>query len=128
MVSVDAAVMKIWVFLYLWVKEVDAWNHEGVDTGKHRVSVVAYRGEAWRRHHDNPVGSPSAKLYGEYRCTYMKLNIQFAVVEIALAGALIESGVISAGYSQVMPSHPIAKKLLKTKRKTAATIPSVVPP
>ena len=69
------------------------------------------------------------------------MKIQFAVVEIALAGARIAKGVISAlqssqravhslkaccsthGYSQVIPSHPIAKKLLKTKRKTAAAIP-----
>lgn len=53
---------------------------------------------------------------------------QFAVVEIALAGARIDRGVISAGYNHVMPSQPIAKKLLNTKRKTAATIPFVVPP
>jgi hypothetical protein len=50
--------------------------------------------------------------------TTMKLKAQFAVVEIALAGARMERGVISAGYSQVMPSQPMAKKELKTKRKT----------
>jgi hypothetical protein len=51
--------------------------------------------------------------------TTMKLKIQFADVAIALAGARIFRGVISAGYSQVIPSHPTAKKELKTKRKTA---------
>jgi hypothetical protein len=30
------------------------------------------------------------------------------------------------GYSHVIPSHPTAKKELKTKRNTAATIPVVV--
>ena len=30
------------------------------------------------------------------------------------------------GYSHVMPNQPIAKKLLNTKRKTAATMPVVV--
>lgn len=29
----------------------------------------------------------------------------------------------SAYYSHVMPSHPMAKKLLKTKRKTVAVTP-----
>lgn len=53
---------------------------------------------------------------------------QFAVVEMAFAGARIANGVISAGYSQVMPSQPMAKNELKTNRKTAATIPLVVPP
>ena len=52
-----------------------------------------------------------------------KLKIQLAVVEIALAGARIDRGVISAGYNHVIPSHPMAKKELNTKRKTAAAIP-----
>ena len=52
--------------------------------------------------------------------TTMKFQIQFPEVATALAGALMESGVISAGYNQVMPSHPIAKNVLKTKRKTTA--------
>src|SRR5690242_2225811 len=51
----------------------------------------------------------------------MKLNAQFAVVAIAFAGARIERGVISAGYSQVMPSHPMAKKELNTNSMTVAT-------
>jgi hypothetical protein len=39
-------------------------------------------------------------------------------VEIAFAGARMLRGVISAGYNQVMPSQPTAKKELKTKRNT----------
>ena len=79
-------------------------------------------------------------------CTHMKLKIQLAVVDTALAGARMSKGVISAGYlggksnqhlclarstielsstySHVIPSHPMAKKLLKTNRKTAAAIPA----
>jgi hypothetical protein len=41
-----------------------------------------------------------------------------AVVEMAFAGARMDRGVISAGYSHVMPSQPTAKKELNTKRKT----------
>jgi hypothetical protein len=52
--------------------------------------------------------------------TTIKLKIQFADVESALAGARIFNGTISAGYNQVIPNHPIAKQELKTKRKTAA--------
>ena len=55
--------------------------------------------------------------------TTMKLNIQFAVVEMAFAGARMDRGVISAGYSQVMPNQPMAKQVLKRKRNRAATIP-----
>jgi hypothetical protein len=50
--------------------------------------------------------------------TTMKLKAQFAVVDMAFAGARMLKGVISAGYSHVMPSQPMAKKELKTKRKT----------
>jgi hypothetical protein len=73
----------------------------------------------------------------------MKLKIQFPVVLIALAGARVSSGVISAGYlkkrfcqkntiggyhraithSHVIPNQPTAKNELKTNRKTAATMP-----
>lgn len=52
---------------------------------------------------------------------------QLADVDNAFAGARIRSGTISAGYSQVIPSHPIAKKVLKMKRKRAATIPVPLP-
>jgi len=58
--------------------------------------------------------------------TTMKFQIQLPVVAIAFAGARIDSGVISAGYSQVIPNHPTAKKLLKTNKKTAAKIPVLV--
>jgi hypothetical protein len=54
-----------------------------------------------------------------------ELTIQFAVVLIAFAGALILSGVISAGYNHVIPNHPIAKKLLNTNRKTVASSPKL---
>lgn len=78
--------------------------------------------------------------------TTMKLKIQFADVDRAFAGARIRSGTISAGYSldnmllvtpfdqtqlvtyQVIPSQPIAKKVLKINKKAAATMPGPVPP
>ena len=44
--------------------------------------------------------------------TTMKLKAQFADVLRAFAGARIRRGTISAGYSQVMPSQPTAKKEL----------------
>lgn len=75
--------------------------------------------------------------------TTMKLKIQLALwvcqlnasranpvvrvaylVDSALDGARIRSGTISAGYNQVIPSHPIPKKVLNTKRKTACPIPA----
>lgn len=52
----------------------------------------------------------------------MKLKIQLEDVDKALAGARIRRGVISAGYSQVIPSQPMAKKVLKTKRNTIPAI------
>ena len=55
--------------------------------------------------------------------TTMKLKAQLADVDNALAGALIRRGTISAGYSHVIPNHPIAKNVLKTKRNTAAQTP-----
>ena len=60
--------------------------------------------------------------------TTMKLNAQFADVDKAFAGALIRRGTISAGYSHVIPNHPTAKKELKMKRKSAATMPGPLPP
>ncbi len=53
----------------------------------------------------------------------MKLKAQFPDVDSAFAGARIRRGTISAGYNQVMPSHPTAKKELNRKRKRAAMIP-----
>ena len=58
----------------------------------------------------------------------MKLKAQFALVLSAFAGARILSGTISAGYNHVMPNQPIAKKVLKRKRKRAATMPEVLVP
>ena len=55
--------------------------------------------------------------------TTRKLNAQLADVDKAFAGALILRGTISAGYSHVIPSQPIAKNVLNTKRNTAAHIP-----
>lgn len=59
--------------------------------------------------------------------TTMKFQIQLPDVERALAGARILRGTISAGYSQVMPSQPMAKNVLKTKRNTVWAIPALVP-
>ena len=77
---------------------------------------------------------------GPVTMTTMKLNIQLEAVLNALAGARIRNPTISAGYvivnsskglcsagagrtySHVIPSHPTAKKELKTKRSTADTI------
>lgn len=53
---------------------------------------------------------------------------QFADVDNAFAGARIRKGTISAGYSHVIPSQPMAKKVLKMKRNEAATIPGPLPP
>lgn len=53
---------------------------------------------------------------------------QFAEVANALAGARMRKGTTSAGYSQVMPSQPTAKKVLKRKRNKAATMPGPLPP
>lgn len=58
----------------------------------------------------------------------VNLAYQFADVDSAEEGALMRNGTISLGYSQVIPSQPIAKKVLKTKRKTAATTPGPDPP
>ena len=55
------------------------------------------------------------------------LHTQLADVDNAFAGARIRNGTISAGYNQVIPSHPIAKKVLKMKRKSAATMPVPLP-
>ena len=60
--------------------------------------------------------------------TTMKFQIQLPLVETALAGALILKGTISAGYSQVMPSHPIAKKVLNRNKNTVDAIPDLLVP
>lgn len=53
----------------------------------------------------------------------MQKTLSYLVAN-ALVGARIRKGTISAGYSQVIPSQPIAKKVLKTKRKIACPIPA----
>ena len=78
--------------------------------------------------------------------TIRKLESQFEHVDRAFAWILMRRFVISAGldwrcnisicnllqkvkgsvethYNQVIPNHPIAKKLLKTKRNTVAVTP-----
>ena len=55
------------------------------------------------------------------------VHTQLADVDNAFAGARMRKGTISAGYSQVIPSQPIAKKVLKTNRKSAATMPVPLP-
>ena len=60
--------------------------------------------------------------------TTMKLNAQFALVLNAFAGARIFNGTISAGYNHVMPNQPTAKKVLKTNKNNACTIPGPLPP
>lgn len=51
----------------------------------------------------------------------MKLKIQFEAVDKAFAGARIRSGVTSAGYSQVIPSHPIENHVLKRNKQSTET-------
>ena len=75
-------------------------------------------------HHDQKLPFVSSDCECGHRHA-RTLKIQFAVVDIAFAGARIAKGVISAGYNQVIPSHPTAKKELKTNKKTAATMPRV---
>src|ERR1700712_2838102 len=59
--------------------------------------------------------------------TTMKFQIQLEDVDKALAGARIFSGTISAGYSQVIPSQPMAKNVLNTKRNTVCATPALTP-
>jgi hypothetical protein len=65
--------------------------------------------------------SPVVEAEGKNGLPYL------AFVDRALAGAQMRSGTISAGYSHVIPSHPMAKNVLKMNKK-AATMPGVVPP
>jgi hypothetical protein len=39
----------------------------------------------------------------------------------------MRNGTISAGYNHIIPSHPIAKKVLKMNKKAAAVTPVAVP-
>lgn len=74
----------------------------------------------------DPVGArskpvrTSQELHGMQELIYL--------VDSALVGARIRSGTISAGYNHVIPSQPMAKKVLNTKRKTACAIPAWLSP
>jgi len=60
--------------------------------------------------------------------TTRKLEIQLADVERPFARARIRRGTISAGYSQDIPSQPMAKKELNKKRQAQEIQPGVLPP
>lgn len=68
------------------------------------------------------VFDPMFSKAGGVIITTSQLKIQLLEVDRALAGARIRRGVISAGYSQVIPSQPTAKNELKTNKKTMPTI------
>lgn len=77
-------------------------------------------------HHDHEVEDPVCtsekfvRSHPEDSADYIWTNL----VASAFVGARIRSGTISAGYSHVIPSQPMAKKVLKTKRKTAWPTPA----
>jgi hypothetical protein len=117
----------------LRVKEVDDWEDEGVYDGEDHVGFIANGGERdWGYHYDHEVECPL--FYGISFCTEnprIGLNsglLTFADVERPFDGARILRGTISAGYSHVIPSQPMAKKVLKTNRNTAEMIPGAEPP
>lgn len=116
----------------LWVEEIYARDHEGVDDGEYDVCLVSNVCERWRCDHYNQELRSKECQHMFFLQTRpdkgsrLTLKIQLAVVEIALAGARIDSGVTSAGYSHVMPSQPTAKKELKTNKKTAAAMPALL--
>jgi hypothetical protein len=100
-------------------EEVHGWHDGGVDDGEDDVGLVADGGECdGCDHHDHEVESPVGSLDIELVRKYGSGAIHVRTVEIAFAGARMLRGVISAGYNQVMPSQPMAKKELKTKRNT----------
>jgi hypothetical protein len=51
----------------------------------------------------------------------IKLKIQLLAVDSAFAGALILKGVISAGYNQVIPNHPIENQVLNKNKQSTDT-------
>jgi hypothetical protein len=67
------------------------------------------------------VPHPIVSNIGPVAMTTKKLNSQFEAVERALAGARILRGVTSAGYSQVIPNHPIENQVLNKKRQRTET-------
>ena len=92
-------------------------------------------------HHDHEVEARTvSNVYMLVRLR--ETHIQLADVDRALEGARIRRGTISDGYNQVIPckaldfvqdsregidkrtSQPMAKKVLKTNRKTACPIPA----
>lgn len=78
-------------------EEIDAGYHECIDAGEDGVGIVLQsvsNAQSVDRRRD--LHSIAAKA-GGVTITTMKLKIQFAVVEMALAGALMSRGVISAG-------------------------------
>jgi len=93
------------------------------------IGLVAYRRESnGRDHDDHEIEGLAAMSVHDLVSTTDMTPTQFAEVDKAFAGARIRKGTISAGYSHVMPSQPTAKKVLKMKRKSAATIPGPLPP
>lgn len=106
-------------------------NLDGVlHDGKDNISLVFDGCESHRRdHYDHKIEclAPVSLTRKRIRIKCYKVLTQLADVDNAFAGARIRRGTISAGYSQVIPSHPIAKKVLKTNRKRAATMPVPLP-
>ncbi len=99
-----------------------------VHDGEDDVGLVLDGGESYGRdHYDHEVECLNL-ISVRPRVAKMAIVTQFAEVARALAGARMRKGTISAGYSQVMPSQPMAKKVLKRNRKRAATMPGPLPP
>ncbi len=99
-----------------------------VHDGEDDVGLVLDGGESYGRdHYDHEVECLDL-ISVRPRVAKMAIVTQFAEVARALAGARMRKGTISAGYSQVMPSQPMAKKVLKRKRNRAATMPGPLPP
>lgn len=104
--------------------ELDVVLHDG----KNNVSLVLDGCKSHRRdHYDHEVEGLDLVSLDERRIRTYEVHTQLADVDNAFAGARIRRGTISAGYSHVIPSHPIAKKVLKMKRKRAATMPVPLP-
>lgn len=93
--------------------------HDGEDDVGFVSDVLECNGRDHHHHEvEDPVGTACVSVMARGECGAAYL------VERALVGARIRSGTISAGYSQVIPSQPMAKNVLKTKRKTACPIPA----
>lgn len=106
--------------------KMDVVLHDGEDN----VSLVLDRCESYRcNHYDHEVECLDLVTLdaGRNSNRNYEVHTQLADVDNAFAGARMRKGTISAGYSHVIPSHPIAKKVLKMKRKRAATMPVPLP-